>query len=107
MKLLVETEGAVQFIDPAHSTHIRGNRPTVAPSSNFIHLKASQGQILVLAQDLKPEATDEVFAEYWAESKGDKDLAVASFLSKYGKDAVEQEQTSEDTAPTTTRRRRG
>lgn len=85
-KSLIETTGQFQLVDELHQV-ARANRPTVVELSNFFQTRAFVGQIKMIAA-LKDEATDAEFAKYWAEAEGDRDLAIQSFLSGFGVDAV-------------------
>ncbi|WMC09514.1 hypothetical protein PU634_10340 [Oceanimonas pelagia] len=79
-KLLVETIGDITLMDMNQNAEIRWNRPTVVLPSPFISLKQADGQLRVLENDLDEKASDDEFAQFWAEHD-DKDAAVANFLT--------------------------
>lgn len=72
-------------MSPDTNERIRANRPSVVVSSSFFSEKISEGTVTVIAA-LNDAATDAEFVEYWKESKGNRDLAIASFKSTFGKD---------------------
>lgn len=89
IKLLAETKGSFQLHDLAHRGQmIRAHRPCVIENSQFIQARTSAGQIRIIAE-LKAEATDEDFVQYWKEAKGDAQFAIDAFLAEFGKEAVE------------------
>ena len=90
-KLLIQTSGQFGLIDTATGTDISAFNPTVVSASPFINLKVD-AKVIEVMWELKPEATQEDFLGYLAESEGDTELAVESFLSKYG---VDEEDTEE------------
>jgi hypothetical protein len=81
MKILVETMGEFQLLDPETGTLIRSVGYTVATATGFTQVRAEQ---LNVVSKLTDEATDEEWLKYVAESDGDGELAMASFLSSYG-----------------------
>jgi hypothetical protein len=85
MKLLVETVGQFMLVDGLQE--IQATRPSVISPSHFFSERVSRNQINVLAE-LKDEATDLEFKKFLAESNGDMDLAVESFLSTFGAEKV-------------------
>lgn len=95
MKLLIETTGSFMFVDPETSAEIHSSRPTVAPKSNFVMSRVASGAIKVLSNELTDEATDAEFAKFVADSKDkegktDMDLAVSSFVAKFGPQKAEE-----------------
>lgn len=90
IKLLAETKGSFQLLDLGHhGQSIKARRPSVVVNSNFVQDRIGRNQVRVIAE-LKDEATDEEFASYLRESDGDIALAVDSFISEFGKEAVEK-----------------
>lgn len=87
MKFLVETTGQFMLVDPAQVEVIEADRPSVVSSTSFVQQRVSLGQIKILAE-LKDDASDMEFRDFVRESEGDMPLAVESFLSKFGKDAI-------------------
>jgi hypothetical protein len=85
---LVETIGDFQLIDDTRQ-HIPANRPAVVEMGHFFQARALIGQLRLVQAELKPTATDAEFLTYWRESDGDRDLAIASFVSAFGPKAVE------------------
>jgi hypothetical protein len=65
---------------------LNATRPSVIPRSGFIDARIALGQIVKVA-DVPDEATDDEFEAFWRDSDGDRDLAVASFLSKFDPEA--------------------
>lgn len=88
MKLLIETTGSFMLVDPETGTEIHHNRPTVAPMSNFVTSRMAKGELKLLSNELSDEATDAEFATFAAESE-DMDLAVSSFVAKFGPQPVD------------------
>lgn len=85
MKHLVETTGEFLLHDMNTGDLAESFRPSVVTRSVFIDQRIAAGQLRLIA-NLKEEASDEEFHSYWREA-GDKELAVSSFLSKFGADA--------------------
>ena len=85
-KVLVETTGPFQLLSMATFQGIQAHRPSVIVMEPFFQARLGIGQVRVLCNNLKTEATDKEFAEFWKEAKGDKALAVQSFLAKYDAD---------------------
>ena len=83
MKLLVETTGPFMLIDSYTKCEIDNNRPSVVLPSEFIQARMTVGQLRVISNELSDGATDEEFAQFWRDS-GKRDLAISSFLSKFG-----------------------
>ena len=86
MKILVETTGEFQLVDPFTLELMPFDRPAVVTSTSFVETRAAKGEVVVLSQ-LTEEATDEEFAAYWREAS---DIAVESFKSKHALEAVTQ-----------------
>jgi len=84
LKILVETTGEFQLVDPFTLELMPFDRPAVVTSTSFVETRAAKGEVVVLSQ-LTEEATDEEFAAYWREAS---DIAVESFKSKYAPEAV-------------------
>lgn len=81
-KNIYETTGAFQLVGSSRAEHVPHNRPAVLESSHFTQKFQSTGALNVLGT-VNDEATDEEFAKYWAESKGNRDLAVQSFIAAF------------------------
>lgn len=96
MKLLVQTTGKFMLIDSITGNPIEHNRPSVVEPSGFIQHRSMIQQVKHIA-DLSDEATDAEFHKYWKESEGDKDLAIASFVEKFG--VKSQSEADEKSAP--------
>lgn len=84
MKILVETSGAFELVDPYGYQLMPSDRPAVVTSSQFVEARASKGQIKILGQ-LQDHATDADFIGYWKEAA---DIAVEAFKSEFGMEAV-------------------
>lgn len=82
MKQIVETTGDFELYVPAPEQHCLSDRPSVVVTSNFISQHAAAGRLRLIAQ-VNDDATDLEFAKYVKESKGDIELAVASFVSAF------------------------
>jgi hypothetical protein len=80
-KYLVETTGSFQVVDPRTGAVVPHNRPMVVQLTHLIHTRINSGQLRVLAKDLPDGANDADFVGFWKESKGDKELAVESYVS--------------------------
>lgn len=100
MKNLVETTGDFMLVDRQQGLEIQSYRPAVAERTQFVDIHLGSGRLRVLSQ-LRDEATDEEFQRYVEESGGDVALAVDSFLSVYGPEAV----TTKEEAPVRSRGR--
>jgi hypothetical protein len=87
MKLLVETTGAFMLTDLASGQEVPSHRPAVVGHSNFFQHRVSLQQLRVLGE-LTDDATDAEFAKFLAESEGDTNLAVESFVSVFGPEKV-------------------
>ncbi|MGO7308754.1 hypothetical protein ACCS91_33405 [Rhizobium ruizarguesonis] len=85
MKILAETTGEFMLSDLGTGDVIYAGRPSVVELSPFIEARVAISQVRKEA-DLTADATDDEFATYWTESEGNRDLAVESFLSKFGVD---------------------
>lgn len=99
MPVLLETTGSFQLIDELGQL-VPAHRPAVVEFSNLLQSRAVKGEILVVSNRLKTEATDAEFAKFWSESEGDRELAIKSFLS-----AFELEAEVVESAPKTTKKR--
>jgi hypothetical protein len=84
LKILVETTGEFQLVDPYTMELLPSDRPAVVTSTSFVETRCAKGEVTVLSQ-LKDDATDEEFVEYWKEGS---DIAVESFKSKFAPEAV-------------------
>lgn len=82
MKCIYETTGSFQLVGATRAEFYRANRPTVHESTHFNQQFVGSGRLKVLGQ-VNDEATDAEFAKTWEEAKGDKDLAVASFIAEF------------------------
>lgn len=72
--------------DLATNQSLQAVRPSVISRSSFVDARIALGQIVKVA-DVSDEASDGEFAAFWRDSDGNRDLAVASFLSKFDPDA--------------------
>lgn len=81
MKLFAKTTGPFMLYVSGTNEVVEGDRPYVIGASHFITSRAAKGELTVLANDLPDSADDAVFAKFWAESKGDAELAMASYRS--------------------------
>ena len=89
MKLLVETTGPFQIYYPVPEQFARADRPCVVTQSSAMSVGIASGKLKLLGT-VNDEATDEEFLAFLKDSKG-KDLAVASFLSKFSDEEPEPE----------------
>lgn len=62
---------------------IQAHRPSVVANSLFVNARTLIGQIRLISE-VSDEATDAEFEKFVQESDGKMELAVSSFLSKYG-----------------------
>jgi hypothetical protein len=85
VKILAETTGDFMLADMSTGHDIQAHRPSVVARSGFIDSRIALGQVTKVA-DVPDEATDEEFLAFWIDS-GDRDLAIASFLSKFDENA--------------------
>lgn len=86
MKILVSTTGSFQLVHSEQHELVRAHGDTVIEKSQWAQGRVSIGQLLVSAQ-LNDEASDAEWLKTLAESDGDRDLALASFLDRYPADA--------------------
>lgn len=96
MKVIAHTTGSFQLLDGFSGDLISAHRPSVVEKTTFITARVAVEQAVIVAE-VPDEATDERFAKHWAESEGDLDLAVQSFLATF--EAVEG-----DASPAPTKR---
>lgn len=82
MKQIVQTTGDFQLYLPYPEHYAHAHRPSVVATSTFFEQHAAAGRIQVLGQ-VSDEATDEELVKYLEESKGDVELAVASFIAAF------------------------
>ena len=87
MKLLAETTGEFLLHDLSTGQTLQSSRPSVIARSGFIDARIALSQITKIA-DVPDQASDEDFADYWATSEGDRDLAIASYLSTFEQPAA-------------------
>jgi hypothetical protein len=86
VKLLAETTGPFGLLDLSTGQTLNANRPSVVSRSSFIDSRIALSQIVKVA-DVPDEVTDMDFENFWRDSDGDRDLAVASFLSQFDPEA--------------------
>lgn len=82
MKIIVETTNNGMLMGLGPESEVQSHRPSVVRPSYLIEIKASKGEVRVLGQ-VNDKATDVEFNSCWKESKGDKALAVDSFLAMF------------------------
>ncbi len=85
MKLIVLPTGPHGYMDPTTNDEVQPFRPSVVNHSSYIDTLIGSSKIKLISNDLSDEATDEEFGKYFSESERDTDLAVQSYLSKFGK----------------------
>lgn len=83
MKSIVKPTAAHVYLDNTNGQEIQAFRPTVISATNYTNMLVASGKLQVLATNLTDDATDEEFVKFVAESKGDHELAVSSFESKF------------------------
>lgn len=93
-KCIIETIGSIMLVDPITNQFIPEDRPTLVLWTQFCQSRTGAGQIKVLQAGLPLEATDEEFQEFLKESE-DKDLAIASFTSKFLEEPEEVQKSDE------------
>lgn len=89
-KLIVETTGAFMLMD-GRGNFVPTDRPAVLPVSPFVDERRGRAQLRILSDQLPDEANDAEWAEWWAEAKGDRDLAIESYVAKFAADEVDGE----------------
>lgn len=82
-KIIIETQNRLGYLDPHSGQVISSRRPTVVKSTPFVQEHIANSKFIMLASELPAEATDADFEEHYKECKGDKELAVASYVSKF------------------------
>lgn len=80
-KILCETTGNFGLYHGNQA--IEPGVPAVIERTEFFDARTMLGQVSILS-NLRDEATNEEFKQYWKEAEGDRELAVASFLSAFG-----------------------
>lgn len=84
MKLIVTVVGDFTYINPQIVDEVMYNhKPCLVTKTDFVQSLIIDGKIDVLAKDLPEDAAQEAFDEYLSSSKGDVELAVASFVSSF------------------------
>ena len=83
MKSIVKPTAEHMYMDAHNGQVIEAFRPSVISTTNYTNTLLASGKIKLLASNLTDDATDEEFAKFVTESKGDHDLAVSSFESKF------------------------
>lgn len=83
MKCLVETKDSCQLVTPMGEL-AAFNRPSVLSKSGFVASRLEMGHLSMVEDNLSDEASDAEFQKYLKDSKGDAELAAASFAEKYG-----------------------
>lgn len=84
MKLIVNVVGDFTYINPQIADEVMYNhKPCLVTNTDFVQALLVGGKIDVLAKDLPENASQEEFDTFLTESKGDVELAVASFISKF------------------------
>ena len=81
MKQLVETIGDIMLMDVVTGAVIRSAGATVVQPSTFTQERLATD--LKIIASVNDEATDAEWLKYVAETDGDGELALASFLSAY------------------------
>lgn len=81
MKLLVKTRGPYSLVDPYTHQMIRKNGWTVVTMTPFV--EQQRGYQIETVAELPNAASDAEWLEYVEGSKGDLELAKASYLSKF------------------------
>lgn len=66
---------------------IHAGRPSIVKRSGFVDARIALNQVVKVA-DVPDEADDDDFLTFWMDSEGDRELAIASFLSKFDPEAV-------------------
>lgn len=82
MKFIAETTGDFMIHDLSTGDSVQAARPSVVYRSPFLESRIAINQVVKVA-DVPEEADDTEFAEFWHDSDGDRELAIASFLSKF------------------------
>ena len=83
---LVETTGSFQLMGPTYLIRFEGY--TVVPNDSFVSSEISRERVRLIAS-LHEDATDEEWLNYLKDSDGNLELAVASFLARFGPDQPE------------------
>jgi hypothetical protein len=104
MKLIVETTGDFQIRSAMDEQYARHDRPSVVRKSSFINQHAIAGRLVTLGQ-VNDEATDEELVKYLESAKGDRELALASFIEAFPVNpAAETEAAKAEAKPRQTRK---
>jgi hypothetical protein len=83
MKQLVKSTGPHMYLDLANGQQVNAFRPSVIERTVFTQTLLAAQKIDLISASLKDEATDEEFAKYVADSDGNVDLAVSSFVKTF------------------------
>lgn len=81
-KIIVATTGPFALMDFSTGDEAHHARPSVVTKSQFINQRQGLGQLKVLSNVLRAEATDAEFVKYLKDSE-DENLAIAAFVEKY------------------------
>lgn len=103
MKMIVESTGDFMLMDVITGAVVEPDRPAVVPEGAFVANQVAIGQLRILHTGLSDDATDAEFAG-WLAAAEDRDLAIASFASKFEPKQSEAEPVS---APEKPKRSRG
>ena len=115
MKVLVETTSNIMLLDPNTGDAIDDVVPTLTVWTAFLEARAGLGQVRVLHRGFTEDATNDEWLEYLKACEGKLDMAIQSFVSKYGlqdapgtkKPAVTVEQKIDEIAPSKPTRKKG
>ncbi|HQT78087.1 MAG TPA: hypothetical protein PLD10_13615 [Rhodopila sp.] len=86
-KAIIRTTGSFILMHIRTGETVEMSRPTVHLCDDWVRNQVMFKQIVILADDLPDTASDAEFVEWLKESKGDADLAVASYASKFRPEA--------------------
>ena len=82
MKLIVETVDDTQVHTPQVDQWVHSDRPSIIFPSIFMDSFIGKGVVKILAQ-VADTASDADFVDCWKSAKGDKALAIASYVSEH------------------------
>ena len=91
MKAIVKTTGNFGLYDLGAGQDIEAGRPAVVTVTPFINMRMGLGQISTIQGDISEEANDVAFQKFLAETEGDQELAIQSYIASLPVNEAEAE----------------
>lgn len=87
MKAIIKTLDTGTRLNSIDNEVIEPHRPSVVTVTEFVKSLVTEGKLEPLGGPLKDTATDAEFEKFYSEADKNTDLAVDSFMSKFGVNA--------------------